>query len=98
TETFGMIEGFPLEAERLRFWFSFGPALMPVSVTVCAPASSSITRVGIGSIVGGSLTGFTITWKIMFEVNSPSLTDTVMGAAPYMFGSGVKRSTAVVSA
>src|SRR5436853_453327 len=70
-----------------------GPALMPVSVTVCRGASS-LNVIGFGvSSVGRSLTGVTETVKVRVAVLFtawPSLTITVTVAEPNAFGTGVK--------
>ena len=56
-------------AVTVRVWFSLAaPELIPVSVTVCVPASSATVRLARGSSVGGSLTALTVTRKAREKV------------------------------
>src|SRR5436189_1301407 len=75
-----------------------GPALMPVSATVCAGASSlSVTGFG-ASKVGASLTALIVTGKERVAelfVPWPSLTVTLMVTDPLTSGSGVNVSVPV---
>ncbi len=53
-------------ANTVNGWSSFVPGVMPVRLTVCGPASSLMgAGSGIGSRVGGSLTGATVTTKVL---------------------------------
>src|SRR4051812_39282459 len=74
-----------------KVWDSLvGPAVVPVSVMLCAPASSLMVRFGIGLRVGGSLTGLTVRRKLWLAgAPFPSVTVKVMVVAPNWLVPGV---------
>src|SRR5258708_5637166 len=68
---------------------------MPVRLTVCAGEFSPMTRLAMGSSVGGSLTAVTVTVKVrvtMLLLGWLSLTVTVIVTLPLAFGTGWKAS------
>src|SRR6266478_8309003 len=74
------------------------PVAMPVRLIVRGPESSVIFNGLMGSKVGGSLTGLTITLKVrvtMLLLACPSRTLTEMVAKPDFVGIGVNDKVAV---
>src|SRR5262245_22396873 len=88
-------------AVRVSVWVSLDvPELMPVRLTVCLTAFSSMVRLAIGSSVGGALTGFpvTVTAKdrtTVLLLVPPSLTVTEIFAEPKALATGARLSVPV---
>src|SRR5438477_8671044 len=77
-------------AVTARLWISFdAPELIPVRAMVCSPASGFRVRLAIGSSVGGSLTGATLSRKDWLAI-APlvSVTVRVIVAVPNAFVAG----------
>src|SRR5262245_41686573 len=69
------------------------PELIPVRMTNCGTDSAVVVKGAIGSSVGGSLTGFTVSWKAAVAVVPPpdSVISVIM-VSPKAFGAGVRRT------
>src|SRR4029077_12584287 len=61
---------------------SAAPELMPVTLTVCSPASSLRVRLLKGLKDGGSFTGTTVSAKELVTLAAPSPTTRLMVALP----------------
>ena len=101
----GIKAGLLLVAVTFKSWAAPPPAVMPVSGIVRVVRSFSKNEAGvvIGSSVGGTLSGMTVTVnvrKAMFwpplAVPPSSVTVTVITAVPLAVGSAMKLSVPVV--
>ena len=81
-------------AVMVSVWFSLGaPELIPVRFTVCAELFSLIVRLAMGSRVGGTLTGLTVTVNertTVLLLAPPSLTVTEIVAEPKALAAGAR--------
>src|SRR5882672_1807578 len=83
-------------AVTTKVWLSFGaPELIPVRLTNWAGESSGMLGLPIGSSVGGSFTGLTVTVKVrvtMLLEPPPSLMVTVIVVEPDRLATGVNET------
>src|SRR5436190_1170184 len=78
-------------AVTARTWFSLaGPPLIPVKPTTSGVELATTILFVIGSKVGGSFTGSTVSRKLLVFVASPSLTNNVIKVVPFSFVLGKK--------
>src|SRR5215475_3867938 len=93
--TLGLLEA----AVIVSVWFSLGaPELIPVKFTVCAELFSLTVRLAMGSNVGGTLTGLTVTVNdrtTVLLLVPPSLTVTEIVAEPKALATGARLNVPV---